>query len=203
MGSRGGWFIGVAALLGVTSAIPGLEGDGSAKSVRQASELGATVQAPAAAPITVTLVAVADAYIDNGLPNNNYGASEDLFASLYGDFNNVQWTLARFDLSSIPAAATIQSATVRLYQEFGSGLASVTLNLNRAGASWTEYGVTFNNRPTLYLVSSASVGTGAGWKSWDATSLVSAWVGETHPNYGVGVSGPVSGSVWLRRFSSR
>ncbi len=164
---------------------------------------GAAILAPTPSPTTVTLEAVADSYVDNGAASTNYGGSASLFSSLYGEFNNVQQTLVRFNLSSIPANASVQSAQVRLYQQAGSGLSSVTLNLGRAGSIWTEFGVTFNTRPTLYLVSSTSVGTSTGWKSWDATSLVSAWLNGTHANYGVGVTGPVAGSLWLRKFSSR
>lgn len=164
---------------------------------------GAAILAPTPPPTTVTLEAVADSYVDNGNPNANYGGSAYLFASLYGEFNNVQQPLVRFDLSSIPANASVQSAEVRLYQEFSSGLVSVTLSLARVGASWTEYGVTFNTRPPLYLVSSTTVGLLEGWKSWDATALVSAWLAGTYSNYGVGITGPVTGNLWLRRFSSR
>lgn len=203
MGDLGRRFVAAVAWLGVVTGILTLVAVGGAASGVRVPAPDPVIQAPSATPITVTLEAVADAYVDNGMPNNNYGGAQQLFASLYGEFNNLQQVLARFNLSSIPAGATVQSATARFYQVSGSGLSSVTLNLGRAGASWTEYGVTFNNRPTQYLVGSAAVGTGAGWKSWDATSLVTSWLNGTHPNYGLGITGPVTGSLWLRQFSSR
>lgn len=95
---------------------------------------GVVLLAPTPSPTTVTFGAVANAYVDNGAPTTNYGDSAHPFASLYGEFSNVRQTLVRFDLSSIPANASVQSARLRLYQQAGSGLSSVTLNLGRTGS---------------------------------------------------------------------
>lgn len=152
---------------------------------------------------TVTLQAVADAHIDDGAPNNNFGSATNLWVALYGEFNSLQQTLARFDLSSIPAGATIDSATFQAYLNQATGLSNVTVSFSRAGASWTESAVTWNNRPAFYSVSSASVGNTTGWVSWDATTLVRNWKSGAVANYGIGLSGPASGSLYARRFGSR
>lgn len=188
-----GWvgILAVGAVGLVTTALAG----------RQSGVSPLVVAAPP--PSTVTLQAVADAHIDDGAPSVNFGSATNLWVALYGEFNSLQQTLARFDLSSIPSGATIDSATFQVYLNQATGLASVTMSFSRAGASWAEGSVTWNNRPTFYLVSSASVGNGTGWISWDATTLVRNWKSGAVANYGVGLTGPVSGSLYARRFTSR
>ena len=58
-------------------------------------------------------------------------------------------------------------------------------------------------RVMLTSLASTAVSTSTGWKSWDTNSLVSAWLNGTYASYGVGVTGPVAGSLWQRQFSSR
>jgi CSLREA domain-containing protein len=163
----------------------------------------AGVPLPAPLATTVTLQAVADAHVDNGGPNANYGTATTLWVSLYGEFNNRQQTLVRFNLASIPSGATIDNATFEGYLNQATGLTSVSVSFYRVGSTWTESGVTWNNRPTYSLVSSRSVGSSTGWVSWNATSLVRAWMAGTYTNYGIALTGPASGSLFARTFSSR
>ncbi|MGV8038804.1 MAG: DNRLRE domain-containing protein [Thermoanaerobaculaceae bacterium] len=149
--------------------------------------------APPPTPVTVTLYATADAFVDNGAPNTNYGTGDMLYVALFGEFSNIEQSLARWSLSSIPAGATIQSAKVRLYLDQASGLSSVTLTLWRATASWSETGVTWNNRPGYSTVTTASAGLSDGWVEWTTTTLVQGWMAGTYSNYGGGGDGSVVG----------
>lgn len=160
-------------------------------------------QAPTPAPTTVTLYAVADTYIDSERPNTNYGSSASLYASLYGDFLSQQMTLVKFDLSGLPNNITIDGATFQAYLNYATGLDSVSLGMYRVSGRWTEYGVTWNNCPALYLRATTTVHDWNGWYSWDATSLVRDWLDDTYTNYGLGLYGPTSGSLYARRFPSR
>ena len=84
--------------------------------------------------------------------------------------------------------------------ESASGPSFISLTLGRAQAAWTETGVTWTSRPALEAFTSANIGSAAGWVSWDAKNLLQGWVYKTYSNYGLGVSGPTSGSVYSRRF---
>ena len=163
----------------------------------------AAPQAPTPAPTTVTLYAIEDSYVDDGMPTTNYGGSASLYASFYGEFLNRQRFLVKFDLSSIPAGSSIQSATFRAYLNYADGRSSVDLIMCRLSGSWSEYGVTWNNQPTFVSWTTSSIGTSTGFYSWDATGLVSAWLNGIYTNYGLGVSGPFSGDLYTRRFTSR
>lgn len=130
----------------------------------------AAPQAPTPAPTTVTLYAIEDSSVDNGMPNTNYGGSASLDASLYGEFLSRQRFLVKFDLSSIPAGSSIQSATFRAYLNYASGRSSVDLTMCRLPGSWSEYGVTWNNQPVFVSWTTISRRTpcclSAGRTSW-------------------------------------
>jgi len=160
-------------------------------------------QAPPPVPTTVTLYAVADSYVDDGMANTNYGGSASLYVSFYGEFLNRQFTLVKFDLSSIPAGSAIDSATFRAYLNAASGLSSVDLTMCRLSGSWSEYGVTWNNRPIFVSWNTEAVSSSTGWRTWDAKGLVSAWLAGIYPNHGLGIAGPNDVGLYSRRFSSR
>ncbi len=93
---------------------------------------------------TVTLVPVADAYVQNGDQTNvNFGSSSSLAAKAATNSLGRE-SFLRFDLSSAPGQ--ILSASLRLYpftvqDPINHGLAPVADN------SWTESGLTWNNKP--------------------------------------------------------
>ena len=82
-----------------------------------------------------------------------------------------------FDVSSIPASATVTSATLRLCRTNGSGGAR-THELRPAQSAWTESGLTWNTQPSLAPSGSAtiSVPSSSGCVSSDVTSDIQAWV---------------------------
>ncbi len=98
-----------------------------------------------------------DAWINSGQPSNNYAD--------YPNFAAIAWTsggefisrgLLDFDLSSIPANATISSAKLSLYcnttsdhTQLHSGLSgSNACYLQRITSSWTENAVNWTNQPS-------------------------------------------------------
>ena len=196
--TRHDWLPGVALAL-VTLAIIGLAIWGTPP----ATSAGAAPAAPPPSPTTVTLYAVDDSYVDDGMPTTNYGGSASLYVSFYGEFLNHQRFLVKFDLSSIPAGSSIQSATFRAYLNYASGRSPVDLTMCRLAGSWSEYCVTWNNQPIFVSWTTSSIGSSSGLYSWDAVGLVSAWVSGAYTNYGLGVSGPFSGELYTRRFTSR
>ncbi|WP_411374071.1 Ig-like domain-containing protein [Arthrobacter sp. MPF02] len=92
---------------------------------------------------TVTLTAVADAYVSSGAATTNNGTSTILGV----DNSPLEVTYLKFDLSAY-AGRTIESATLQL-RSAGSG-SKGTQNVKLvADDSWTETGITYNLRPTL------------------------------------------------------
>ena len=144
---------------------------------------GASCQAPPPTPLSVTLYAIEDSFVDDGMASTNYGGSASLYTSFYGEFLNRQRFLAKFDLSSIPTGSAIESASFRAYLNYSSGRSPVDLTLCQIAGSWSEYTVTWNNSPVWVSWTSASVGSSTGLYSWDATGLVSAWKAGLYPNY--------------------
>jgi hypothetical protein len=197
------WFWGVFALtfalaVGVSLLAAGGGGVG-------ALSAGIELLAPPPSPTVLTINAQIDSYVDDepSLAGSNFGGSAMLRAAFYGEFDNTRRFFVKFDLSGIPAGSQIESAAFRAYQNYSSGLSPVGLNLYRVTASWTEYGLTWNNQPGRAYRTAAWLGASNGWQSWDVLSLVRDWKDGTYSNYGLQISGASSGTYYERRFSSR
>ncbi len=105
-------------------------------------------------------------------------------------------SLVRFDLSSVPAGATIRSA--RLYLLLvgwcrGPNTSARTVTIYRTSGAWSESAVVWNTKPGLAeAYGSAAVGFPSAdtWYSFDVTGLVQGWVNSSLPNYGITIRGP-------------
>ncbi len=82
-------------------------------------------------PVTATLTAIADTYLDNGSATTNFGTSATLAVSGKPD----DATLLKWDLSSIPAGSTLQSAKLSLNV---TGASANTYEIYELKRSWTE-----------------------------------------------------------------
>ena len=135
----------------------------------------ATNAAFSAETSTTLLIACADAFTQQGMPNN-YGNNPSLHHNgwyggirirNYADNYNYKGYL-RFDLSGIPSGSITQ-ATLRLYHP-RTGTNSLILS-SIDNDSWTEADLCWNNAPT----SGASLTTKAiitGWNEFDVTSFI-------------------------------
>lgn len=104
-----------------------------------------------------------DAYLDNGLPDANYGSAGQGFTGT-GSGGVRQWLL-RFELDFIPVGADVLSASVRL-RTFNTGPA--VIHVHEVLAPWDEMGVTWNGFA----------------QAFDSAQLVSAFSnGATYPGY--------------------
>jgi hypothetical protein len=170
-------------------------------------------------PQTVTFYPDADATVFKGDPDTNYGSETrvtvgyDRSGCSGSVGGGVSRGLVSFDLSSIPASATISDAKLHLYfvtscYYYGHSQ-DRTVTTYRADADWSESSVTWNNRPGYAeAYGSASVGvtySGLGWHSFDVTDLVGRWVNGSFSNHGLMVRAPeTSGSDFARlQFYSR
>ncbi|MGI9289136.1 MAG: DNRLRE domain-containing protein [Pseudomonadales bacterium] len=103
-------------------------------------------------------------------------------------------TLLQFDLSALPASATVQTATLELYlQNFGS---TDMVKAHRLVRDWTEDGATWDdydgtnswNTPGGDYdpeVAGSFLANGTGPKSMGITAAAQAWVSGSQPNYGL------------------
>jgi len=152
---------------------------------------------------TVTFNAVADATVKSAQPGSNFGAAGQLELS-YAEIDVVTEavTLLRFDLSSLPASAIIDSATLRLYQESSTGPDPLTVGAYFVTSAWSESTVTWNTFPTAnpYGIA-AQLGSATGYKTWSITGYAQAWL--SGPNHGLYLRGPTQGIYFHRLFESR
>lgn len=132
---------------------------------------------------TVTCPCDADSYESAQFKDDNYGSSEELWA---GNFVSNFWnyTLARFDLSSVPANATIESARPYVYV-FGVINSGGDSRCVRISSTWNENTVTWNNSPSSTSDYNTTSITSSGWKYYSIKSMVRNWVDGTNPNHGV------------------
>jgi hypothetical protein len=148
---------------------------------------------PSVAPTCTTiqrgiLGVVEDSYIWSALPTNSYGSAPTLYTGerLHATRGPGETRLLlRFGLETIPAGAMIQSATMGMTL-FG-GASDQTISLYRITSNWSEAGMpTWNTLAGAYDPTAQGGFTAhAGSISTDITSLVSAWLDGTSPNYGL------------------
>jgi len=150
----------------------------------------------------ITLYAVADAYVDSLNPDTNYGSATELIVAMNDQPSAAAQTLIRFDLSSIPANATIQSATLSLDMIQATGASTVMLSVNLCWDPWQENTVTHNSVPFFDGRGQSSVGSQTGWVEWNATAIVMDWL-TGYPNHGLAIAGPSGGNPYVRKFASR
>lgn len=155
-------------------------------------------------PTTVTLTGTTnsvDTYLSRNQPNNNFGTATTFLANANKnniDSSKTKYPLLRFDLSSIPAGAVIQSAKL-----------SVTVTTNRSNqieqirvmnTAWTEGGATWNDSDGAgpgdwaggtfgaadykTTVEATISPTTKGTKTAFVTTAVDGWVNGSVPNNG-------------------
>ena len=131
---------------------------------------------------------VGDTYIDSGSPDRNYGSDNQF--EVRPDRGADRRGLLKFDLSAIPANATISSATLYLYEN--GNKTGQTTYIYRVTSDWTESTVTWNtwstpggdfDSSTAYFAYLPEQGNCM--VTLDITNLVQTWSRGTHPNYGL------------------
>ena len=138
--------------------------------------------------MTVTLAAAEDSYVDQNIPDTNYGTNTVIRvrSTTIGNPDHNQRTFARFDTSGIPPSATVVSATLRLFT-YQAPTASRSYDASRVTASWGQGSITWNNQPAVAGSATSTVATGTAndvWLGWDVTADVQAFVNGGQANYG-------------------
>ena len=91
---------------------------------------------------TYTFAPSADLSVKAAFPTTNWGTSPNLHVD--GVTNPAQQSYLRFTINGI--AGVVQSATVRLYAYSGSYNGPAIYS---GSSNWSEYAITWNNRPVL------------------------------------------------------
>src|SRR5437667_11035695 len=146
--------------------------------------------------VTVTLPSAQDSWLDESNPNTNHGT--DGHMHVQSGVGKVRRGIIQFDLSSIPACASIDSATLQLSLENPDNSSRI-YEVHRVSASWTELGVTWNRRNSSTLWTSAggdfvaaptdSVPTGT------VNNVLLQW--NVTPDVAAFVSGAATNAGWL------
>ncbi|AKT43155.1 DNRLRE domain-containing protein [Chondromyces crocatus] len=140
---------------------------------------------------------VQDATLWQSAPTWNDGVNERVSTgtSVAGGYSR---SLLRFDLSGVPAGATVTSADLTLHQLFKNG-ASATVDVLRVTGAWSDSTVTWNNfggaidgSPVASFT--AVGGGGSGSRTVDVRALAQDWVSGTVSNYGVAIDAPSDSS---------
>jgi hypothetical protein len=164
-------------------------------------------------PASQTLAAIADATVLEGYPSANTGIASDMWAG-YDDGmdpnGRIVRSLIKFDLSNLPANATVQSAKLRVYymgyRDFTNHIRTVTAY--RITGDWAESGVTWDNKPspgTAYGSVDITANADWGWRELDVRALVQGWVNGSIANQGVMLRGPEASGAdsSYRKFGTR
>mgnify|MGYP005848548409 FL=1 len=156
-----------------------------------------------ATAVTITLNPVADAYVYSAAPAANYGAA----AILYVGSQSTSATgraLFRFDLSTIPAGATVLNADFRAYLvQTSTSPAILDVELKRIDAPWQEMTVAWNTQPGYTGANNVlGVGMALAYYSWDVTSLAQTWVSGA-PNNGLALLSKNETTIGWRGLASR
>jgi hypothetical protein len=179
-----------------------------------------------AALTTITLAPASDTFINIDAGNNS--TSTALMTYTWPAGSSANAILMKFDLSGIPAGATIQSAALNLYlidSDTNASYPVYNLSLHRiinhnpdlslatgytydGTNSWTSNTLAYNNIPLAQADISAAYDTGAmdkaaGFKIWNATQMVKDWLSAPSTNYGLMLnSAPTAPADAYRNFAS-
>ena len=132
------------------------------------------------APQILTLNPVADSMVDENSAGANYGSDDTLKIGTSALLLHYQ-SIFRFDVSVLPAGATVSAATLRLYNIAGFGK-SMDVGAYRITVTWDEGTVTWDSfgggydAATQLGVASVNPKT-AGWNEWVLPpALIHKWI---------------------------
>ncbi|MGK4007335.1 DNRLRE domain-containing protein [Sorangium sp. So ce1036] len=182
-----------AACLGVASAlVAGCGADADDARVEGVEGVGHVAQAlPTDGQVCLTVqrgagpAGVADAVLWQNAPSWNDGASSTLATGSSAEGGNRR-SLLRFDLSGVPAGASVVSASLSLHQIYRT--TDSTVRVHRVTSAWEEPTVTWSSAADAFdpaVAASFTAGGGSGFRSSDLTELARAWVSGEAENHGV------------------
>lgn len=161
-----------AALIGV--AVPATYGAFSADTKSSGNSFAAAALF-CTNPGTQTVLANADAWLDQGSVNSNKGTDTILKVKSGSGSSNAR-TIVRFTLPAIPASCEVTDARLRLYAASATNGRTLQARRVTAGvpANWVENTVTWANQPATSATDIATTTSGAGYRQWTVLAQVQA-----------------------------
>jgi hypothetical protein len=130
----------------------------------------------------VTLLPTADSYVRDGASyaGVNNGASKTLYVKSSATAGYNRATYVKF---SLPSLSGVTSAKLRIYAALTASDSLVTSACTVADTSWTEGGITWNNRPLLGAAAGSTTisGSAYAWYTIDVTAYVLSQIAAGHP----------------------
>jgi hypothetical protein len=146
--------------------------------------------APDAVTAVVALPAIADSYTEqggSGTSGANFGKATTLEVKTQGGADNNRIAFLRFSLATL-AGSTPVSATLRLFGK-GSGGTNMVSAYAVTDETWTETGITWNNKPALGMKqATVSTNTTQTYREWNVTAFVKAQLAGGRDNVNLAVS---------------
>jgi hypothetical protein len=141
-------------------------------------------------PPPARLPPLMDADVIQGFPSDNFGGTTDMWVGYdHCVPAGIARSLAKFDVSGIPAGTPISNARLYLYlwSSCDIGERNHWVTAYRVTSSWSSSSVTWNTQPGYgEAYGSALVPSRTwGWYSIDVTDLLQKWVDGTASNYGL------------------
>lgn len=134
--------------------------------------------------------AIADAYVDQALPNQNFG-NESVLEVFYNGSEHYRTSYIKFDLSKIPSYAVgIDFAQLKIFSWGEPTIDPATPNGFQILSPWDEYSVTWNNKPTesvggIFIIQ--TIYNNAQYYYFDIKGTVDNWVIDGDQNYGLSI----------------
>ncbi|QKZ21068.1 DNRLRE domain-containing protein [Streptomyces chartreusis] len=124
--------------------------------------------APTASAATTTISPTADTYVQDSTPSTNYGTSSQLTV----DNSPVRQSFLKFNVSGLTQAVTSAQLRIRVTGSGNSSNGGTWKSMT--DTTWSETGVTWNNKPAIDGATVASLGsvTNNQWVEIDVTSVV-------------------------------
>jgi len=94
----------------------------------------------------------------------------------------------QFDLSTIPANATIVSAELKLFKYSSSNTIDFSIGIHKVTDDWIINSISWYNQPTFDAIPEDTILSTSSkniWLYWDITSLLQGWINGSINNYGV------------------
>lgn len=158
-------------------------------------------------PSTVIQPSSKDAYVGKLYPDDKHGSEVWLYVGRWTSSTDVYMSIIQFNLTSIPSAATITSATMELWCGDAGSPTAYYIKFYRMLKDWDETTVTWNNPSDKYdyaTVDGSSTVSGPNtWYSFDLTTLVQNWFNNTYANYGVLLIGDETANYTYKAFYSK
>jgi len=129
-----------------------------------------------------------DSMVQEGVPDNNYGTRYNMYVGWVENVYKTEWSYLKFNLSSIPSGAIINSAALNLNTQYGpSHPPSFTIDnmwieaWNVDNDAWNESTLTWNHKPAMgttlldnvYVIAENWAGGQNKWYSWNNESMTS------------------------------